>query len=224
MMRAVHFSVARWFVILFLSMSVVGLAGCDDPNQPKQEESDSPSTTPSRYAYGTPPGDSLTPETVDIGQIGEDSIPKAVGTASTWQEAHQRVRDSLSSPSSVPQFVREQGAALEMFRQYLNTDRWRANLTKEKVEALEFYTELLVKNRSPESEFVYVGLRELDGQWSDQRIIDAAETTIQAAEQNYTLPDKPEGTPDEAPETKPARVLEANQKLQHMIDRKRASS
>ena len=162
------------------------------------------------------------------------TIAKAAETAPTWKEAHQKVRSILSSSSTVPQFVREQDAALVMFREYLNTDRWRDSLSQEKLEILGFYTDLLVQNRSPESELVYTGLRGLDGHWSDQRIIDAAETTIRAAKQKYGSQEKMEGSQSNASESetptpglveskkrRATRVLQANRKLRKMLDRKR---
>ena len=225
-----------YVVILFLSASIVGLTGCDNPDRSSEEKPDSPPMTDaSMRGYGSPPGDSLTPGNVDLEQISEESstIAKAAGTASTWTEAHQKVRSILSSSSTVPQFVREQDAALVMFREYLNTDRWRDSLSQEKLEVLGFYTDLLVENRSPESELVYTGLRGLDGHWSDQRIIEAAETTIQAAKQRYGSREKTKGSQSDASESKnptpglaeseerrATRALQANHKLRKMVDRK----
>lgn len=222
-------------LIFFVAISSLGLTGCDNPSQKRQEPAD-PIKDASMRGFGSPPGDSLTPSNVDIEQISEEGVDfyEIVERASTWKEAHQRVRDQLNASSPVPQFVREQQAAHEMFEQYLSTDRWRESLTQEKVEVLGFYTELLVKNQSPESEFVYAGLQELDGHWSNQRIIDAAETTIQAAEQKYGSEEQSKDSPTNASESdKPTpglaesrkrrarRALSANRKLQAMLDKKR---
>ena len=227
----------QYLVVLSLLAMTIGGTGCDEPAQSSQEEVSSPPLTDaSMRGFGNPPQTSLSPGDFDIGNLGDETaaFDRAVSSASNWKEAHQKVRDLLSSPSSTPQFIMEQSAAYAMFRGYLSTDRWRKELTEEKVEVLGFYTELLVKNQSPESEFVYAGLQELDGHWSNQRIIDAAETTIQAAEQKYGSEEQSKDSPTNASESdKPTpglaesrkrrarRALSANRKLQAMLDKKR---
>lgn len=220
-------STFRKFTIFFLLVMGIGLIGCDEPAQPTQEDSSPPITDASMRGFGSPPQNSLSPGDFDIEDLGDETavFHRAVSSASNWKEAHQNVRDLLSSSSSAPQFILEQSAAYAMFREYFTTDHWREDLTKEKIEALGFYTDLLVENRSPESDLVYAGLRKLRGHWSDRRIVTAAEATIQAAERKYGSGQSASLQSSSAAEKEPTpglaasrerharQVMEANRKL-----------
>ena len=174
--------------VFSLIVSAFGLTGCGEERPPSQEEGTPPPISDaSMRGYGSPSQESLSPGGFDIEALADEmaKFDQKVASASNWKKAHQEVRDLLDASSSAPQFVREQAAAHAMFREYLNTDQWRKNFTEEKANVLGFYTQLLVENRSPESDLVSAGLQALRGHWSKQRIASAAETTLRAARRKY---------------------------------------
>jgi len=239
MTNIANFRTHRYLAILCLTALVVGITGCDDPAQSSQEDPRSrPLTDASMRGFGNPPGKSLSPDDFDIETLSGEmaAFDRKVASASNWKEAHRKVRDLLASPSSAPQFILEQSAAHAMFREYLATDRWHENLTEEKVEALGFYTNLLVDNRSPEGDLVYTGLKNLEGQWSERRIAEAADTTVRAAERKYgsegakrsqSASEQPASSAEDDPtpglaegrERRAIHVMEASEKLERMVDR-----
>lgn len=233
MRQAIGFTSLRHVIILALAVSSFGLTGCENPSR---EETKPPSLAgASMRAFGTASGEELARDDLNAEEVGDEIsvIEQTVASASTWRTADRELRNWLQSPSTVPQFLREQAAAHEMFRQYLTSDRWRADFTKEKAEAVGFYTQLLVKNRSPESDLVHFGLQKLGEHWSGRRIVDAANTTIQAVEREYgpiienmkryredpssdSLKPRPGLT--ETRDQHAARLLEANRRLQKMAE------
>lgn len=223
----------RYVILLAVTVSALGLSACENPS--REETTPSSPAGASMRSFGTPTNVSRAADDFDIEEVSDDvsAIEHTIASASTWKEAHRDVRNLMESPSDVPQYIREQAAAHEMFRQHLSTDHWRADVTKEKAEVLGFYTNLLVKNRSPASDLVYLGLQQLDEHWSDQRIVAAIDTTIHAVEREYGPIIESMERDQEAPSSdsvKPgpgsmatrdqhvARLLEANRRLQNIAD------
>ena len=221
--------------VFSLIVSAVGLTGCGEERPPSQEEGTPPPISDaSMRGYGSPSQESLSPGGFDIEALADEmaKFDQKVASASNWKKAHQEVRDLLDASSSAPQFVREQAAAHAMFREYLNTDQWRKNFTEEKANVLGFYTQLLVENRSPESDLVSAGLQALRGHWSKQRIASAAETTLRAARRKYgsseesaasqSVSSSEEADPNpelaDSRERHAERVMESNRKLRAMVD------
>lgn len=223
----------RYVILLAFTVSALGLTGCENTSH---EETEPPSPTgASMRSFGTPTNLSRSADDFDIEEVSDDAsaIEQTIASASTWKEAHRDVRNLMESPSDVPQYIREQAAAHEMFRQHLSTDRWRSDVTKEKAEVLGFYTNLLIKNRSPASDLVYLGLQQLVEHWSDQRIVSAVDTTIHAVERAYgpiienmeryqddpsSDSIKPGPGSMETQDQHVARLLEANRRLQTIAD------
>jgi len=222
-------SLTAIFLVAFTAVSV----GCEDTSLRNQEEGSlAPITDATMQAFGSPPQDSLSPGDVDAENIAEETVrfEEAANSASDWREADREVQDLLTATSSIPTFVLEQSAAYAMFREFFTTDQWQKNFTQEKREALAFYTSLLVENRSPESHFVYTGLKHLEGHWSPEQIKRAAETALEAAERKYGSgpsetkagsSGESEPTPGlaESREQHARRVVEANQKIEGLLSR-----
>ena len=234
-MSVFHLKVNEYFLVFSLIVSVVGPTGCEEERPPIQEEGTPPPISDaSMRGYGSPSQKSLSPGDFDIENLADEmaKFDQKVASASNWKEAHQEVRDLLESSSSAPRFVREQAAAHAMFREYLNTDQWRKNFTEEKANVLGLYTQLLVENRSPESDLVYVGLQKLEGHWPKQRIASAAEKTLRAAKRKYgsseesavsqSVSSSEEADPNpelaDSRERHAERVMESNRKLKAMVD------
>lgn len=222
---------SRYSLFLVVAVIFAGGVGCDNPSQ--EEVTDNPPLESTHMrSFGVESFHSMSPGDPGIERVANEitSIHDTVASASTWKEAHQNVQGLLDDPSPVPQSVRQEAAAQEMFKQYLKSETWSENLTEEKAEALSFYTDLLVQNRSPESDLVYVGLRNLDGHWSDRRIAAAADTTLRAAQRKYGAQGKSEDTQSlsagdgsapglEAQRTRHARkISRADRKLREMLD------
>lgn len=235
MTKRFYIGALKRLVVFSLLVSSLGLVGCDEESSLSQKEDTSPPiTVTSMRGYGEPLQESLSPGNFDIENLAEETteIDKNVATASGWREAHKQVQDLLESSSSVPQFVREQAAAYAMFREYLSDETWRENITDKKAEVLGFYTNLLVKNRSPESDLVYSGLQKLEGNWSKKQVSNAAKTALKAADRKYGSFEKsksssPQASSDEDDSTPgladgreqhAKRVMESNRKLRNMLE------
>lgn len=227
-MKRFYIGALKRLVVFSLLASSLGLVGCDGASSLSQKEDTSPPiTVTSMRGYGEPLQESLSPGDFDIGNLGEEiaEIRRTVGAASGWRDAHKQVQGLLESSSSATQFVREQAAAYAMFKEHLSDEAWRENITEEKAEVLGFYTNLLVKNRSPESGLVYSGLQKLEGNWSKRQVSNAAKTALTAANQKYgsssqTSSDKDDPTPGLADgrEQHAERVMESNRKLRDMLE------
>lgn len=94
-----------------------------------------------------------------------------------WKAADRRARDLLATPSSVPLYKRQQLAADRMLKHWLLD----SPQTPETQEALAFYTEMLVQNRSPQAQILAPALQRLTDTWSDERVAEGAEIAAQAA-------------------------------------------
>jgi hypothetical protein len=148
--------------------------------------------------------------------------------ASDWEEAHQGMQKRLkeSDASPIPRYLREQIAALSMFRTFF-TD-WEADLSEEQREAVGHYTKLLVENRSPESPFVLSGLEKLEGHWPDAKVVEYADIARRSAEDTYGASGQMKASSENVGTTpgleaakrrRTENVLEANKELQRMVQR-----
>jgi hypothetical protein len=136
-------------------------------------------------------------------------IDSAVHAASTWSEADQIIRSRLSESSSVPQPLREQLAAHAVFRNHFGALKNKTPSEKE-LDALGYYTTLLVDNRSPDSWLIQPALNLLSGHWPEERIIAAIDTTLNASRRAYSI--DPEGVERHIPDVH-SEIRTANQKL-----------
>lgn len=136
-------------------------------------------------------------------------IDSLVHAAPTWSEADQIIRSRLSESSSVPQPLREQQAAHAMLHNHFGALKNKAPSEKE-LNALGYYTTLLVDNRSPESWLIHPALDLLSGHWPDERMLAAIDTTLEASRRAYSV--NPEGVERHIPDVH-SEIRTANQKL-----------
>lgn len=107
--------------------------------------------------------------------------------APTWSEAHQQVQAFLAAPPKeaevLPAYVLEQAAAQAMY--YYRPDLLSEDAAAPgRIEAVEVYLDLLLRNRHPNPEPVAALLEALAGTWEAGRVARAAEQA-QKAEQAY---------------------------------------
>lgn len=148
---------------------------------------------------------------VDVSAVAKFShdIDSVVYAAPSWSEADQVVQSRLSESSSVPQPLREQLAARALFSNHFGSLKNKSPSEKE-LDALGFYTALLVDNRSPESWLVQPALEHLSGHWSDQRVLAAIDTTLKASRRAYSV--NSDGVERHIPDVH-SEVRTANEKL-----------
>jgi len=228
------------FILLF---SLTLIAGCEsDSSVSTQESGEAPieASEGTPNTFGQPPQMSKAEREKASHLSDQSSVSKLeqlskVGTrfrgivkdASDWNEAHQKLRERLQGTenSPVPNYLREQIAALSMFRTVF-TD-WGTDLSEEQREAVGFYTELLVTNRSPESTFVLSGLEKVEGHWSDSKVAEYARIARRSAADTYGT-DQPKTSSSEeggseslqsAKQRHTVDISEANGKLKRMAGR-----
>lgn len=102
---------------------------------------------------------------------------KAIRAAWHWRSADRRARALLAEASPVPQYTRQQLAADGMLKHWLLD----GNHTPEQRHALAFYTELMIRNRSPQAQILLPALEYLEGHWPDARIAESARVAADAA-------------------------------------------
>lgn len=98
--------------------------------------------------------------------------------SATWEEAHEKVQGVLDSPSEIPDYVREQNAAVYMLKAAKSLER----VGEEHLDAIGFYTDLLARHRSPEAGLMVRSLELLDGHWPEEKIRVAASRGLEGAE------------------------------------------
>jgi len=162
------------------------------------------SSTPAEY-------DSASLGSVSVSAVVKFSrdIDSLVHAAPTWSEADQIIRGRLSESSSVPQPLREQQAARAMFHNHFGALKNKTPSKKE-LDALGYYTTLLVDNRSPESWLIQPALDLLVGHWPDERMLAAIDTTLKASRRAYSV--NPEGVERHIPDVH-SEIRTANEKL-----------
>ncbi len=211
-----------------LTLLLVGL-GCsqeesvqEDDRGPTSESvslvSDTLDNTSMRFSFASESG-SASNSSVDVSVVAGFSrdIDSVVHAAPSWSEADQVVRSRLSDSSSVPQPLREQNAAHAMFRNHFGALKNKTPSEKE-LDALGYYTTLLVNNRSPESWLVQPALSVLSGHWPDQRMLAAIDTTLKASRRAYSI--NPDGVERHIPDVYSG-VRMANEKLMQLRTRLR---
>ncbi len=169
-------------------------------------------STPAEY-------DSVSLGSVSVSAVAKFSrdIDSLVHAAPTWSEADQIIRSQLSESSSVPQPLREQDAAHAMFRNHFGALK-NKTLSEKELDVLEYYTTLLVNNRSPESWLVQPALSVLSGHWPNQRMLAAIDTTLKASRRAYSI--NPDGVERHIPDVH-SEVRMANEKLTKLRTRLR---
>ena len=95
-----------------------------------------------------------------------------------WQEAHKVVQRELAASSESFRYSREQTSALYMLRFKLLA----GESSPEKLEAISYYTSLLVANGSPEGDVILKSLRKLEGHWTNEKIVATASQAAEATE------------------------------------------
>ena len=211
-----------------LTLLLVGL-GCnqeesvqEDDREPTRESAslvaDTLDNTSMRFSSASKSG-SASNGSVDVSAVARFSrdIDSVVHAARSWSRADQVVRSRLSESSSVPRPLREQNAAHAMFRNHFGALKNKMPSEKE-LDALGHYTTLLVNNRSPESWLVQPALDILSGHWSDQRMLAAIDTTLEASRRAYSI--NPDGVEQHIPDVH-SEVRMANEKLTQLRTRLR---
>lgn len=222
----VRFSHAAVWGILTLLLVGLGCAqeksGQEDDRESASESvslvSDTLDNTSMRFSSAYRSG-SASNSSVDVSAVARFSrdIDSVVHAARSWSRADQVVRSRLSESSSVPRPLREQLAARALFGTHFGSLKNKTPSESE-LDALGYYTTLLVDNRSPESWLVQPALDILSGHWSDQRILAAIDTTLEASRRAYSI--NPDGVEQHIPDVH-SEVRMANEKLTQLRTRLR---
>lgn len=139
-----------------------------------------PADTPTQFEFEKADSVKLAQKRLKMTKQFNEDFSRFVGaikTAESWKEANRKARSLLEKSSPVPQYHREQSAANVMLKEWLTN----GSETPAKQKATAFYTDLLVKNNSPQAATVVRSLQRLRGHWSDARIAQAARSTVQEA-------------------------------------------
>lgn len=98
------------------------------------------------------------------------ALSELVASTDQWEIAHKMMVKELARPSEVPQYKREQIAALLMLQTHLKLEK----LPEGAMDAVGFYTELLTKNHSPEAPLITTALAKMKGHWNEEELSNAA--------------------------------------------------
>ena len=183
--RSVNSNRKTELVGLALFMAFV-LMGCrEQPGSGFDEEPPAELQLASVLEYGTVEGaqtDATLSDSAAMQELKEQQeafIAFRVAAKTTdWKQADENVRALLDSPSPVARHYREQNAADVMLREWLVG----GEPTEERLKAMAFYVDLLVKNESPQSALILPALKQLDGHWPETRVAEAASVAAHAAE------------------------------------------
>ncbi len=176
--------------LCFSLLSLLLLVGCESQSL-NQEHSPEPNeisaqNVQSRFTAVVPShasDDDLSNSRAALNQSLDelDSFQRLADEAETWRKAHEAIQNRLDRSSPIPQFRREQMAGHVMLTTWLNEE---GDIPPEKQEALAFYTDLMIKNESPQAVEISKALARLEGHWDSERIAEAAETVATAARQH----------------------------------------
>ena len=133
----------------------------------------------------------LAPEAFTGGEISEEEramiaqfsvedqimMTQLIQEAGSWMDAHNEMQKALRVSSRLPDYVREQRAAVFMLRAAGSLDELR----DEEREGVAVYADLLAKHRSPEAALMVEALSLLDGYWTDDQIQVAAASSLEGA-------------------------------------------
>lgn len=105
-------------------------------------------------------------------------------SSKSWKDADQLARETLNSELLPPKwkYFYEQVISNEMLNYKLLKVE---NETPDLVEAISFYTELLVKNEHQDADVVTKSLVKLENHWSNEKIKQASEVTYLAAKKYF---------------------------------------
>ena len=110
---------------------------------------------------------------------GISAARAAIRGNNTWQEVDLAVREELTRFEEHPMRQKvEQLVAHTMLRERLLS----TETSEEKLEAVGFYTRLLVDNDNPDAAVVLPALQALDGYWTGDEVASYAEKSSQLAE------------------------------------------
>ena len=98
--------------------------------------------------------------------------------ASSWEAAHEGMKELLAESSELPDYIRKQRAAVFM----LKAARSLESLNDAQREGIAEYTEMLAEYRSPEAALMLESLQKLEGHWSDEQIRFAAARSLEGAD------------------------------------------
>ena len=87
-----------------------------------------------------------------------------------WREAHEEVQRELAASVESERFVREQTSAILMLKTYLLGEDANAD----KLDAIGYYTNLLIEHKNPEGPLLADALQRLQGHWSKEEVATAA--------------------------------------------------
>jgi len=105
-------------------------------------------------------------------------MTELVRSASSWDTAHKGMQELLSEFSQLPDYIREQRAAVFM----LKAARSLEDLTDAQREAIAGYTTKLAEYRSPEAALMLESLKRLEGYWSEGEIQFVASRGLEGAD------------------------------------------
>ena len=105
-------------------------------------------------------------------------MTELIRTASSWDTAHKGMQELLSESSPLPDYIREQRAAVFM----LKAARSLEDLGEDQRKAIAEYTTMLAEYRSPEAALMLESLKRLEGYWSEGEIQYAASRGLEGAD------------------------------------------
>ena len=163
-----------------LLLMFVFVAGCETGfNEPKTEEKgpDPLSQAALSIQWFSPPHLRATPEQWERGKrtTGKFPIAEFVVESESWQAADEKVRAYLANQQDNEFLVLlEQMAGSAMIQRIQQAQ----GTSEERLEAVSYYTDLLVKNESNHYDVIYMGLSELRGHWDEARLRQAADAVV----------------------------------------------
>lgn len=105
-------------------------------------------------------------------------MSELIQQADSWEEAHQGMMDFLAESSELPDFIREQRAAVFM----LKRTRSLGELSDVHREGMAVYVDLLAEYRSPEAALMLESLQKLKGFLPEEKIRYAASRSVEGAD------------------------------------------
>ena len=108
------------------------------------------------------------------------SIQQIIAEAESWQDADAAIRAEMGAHPLAPTYEVEQMAAMFMLRQHLVPAL--SAPTNEVLDATGFYTDVLIRNESPDASLMERTLTALEGHWSPDRVHESAGRAAASAE------------------------------------------
>lgn len=168
---------------LLVASLPLGLMACQEQGLTADELA--PSNVPAftvHFAYPSP-GTRLSPEEVEHRATeGRDmmlAVHDIARQSSDWRDADRFVRSARHVHPDFDESKWEQAAGVFMFRTYFQD---METLSNDQREALAYYTDRLVENRSPEVVLIADAIERLGGHWSEAKRAEVAASAADAAE------------------------------------------